>query len=57
MRQDSGVEFEIAFQDGAGPADVAMALAGVPTAEGFLSDGDPFSSRVEAVAWLEDQPA
>jgi hypothetical protein len=29
------VEFEITFQDGAGPADVEMALAGVPTAEGF----------------------
>jgi hypothetical protein len=37
MRQDSGVEFEIAFQDG--------------DPQGHL-----FSSRVEAVAWLEDQP-
>jgi hypothetical protein len=31
MRQDSGVEFEIAFQDGDGPADVEMAIGGVPT--------------------------
>jgi hypothetical protein len=29
------VEFEFTFQDGDGPADVEMALAGVPTAESF----------------------
>ena len=33
MSEDGGVEFEITFQDGDGPADVEMALAGVPTAE------------------------
>ena len=29
------MEFEVQFQDGDGPADVEVALAGVPTAEGF----------------------
>jgi hypothetical protein len=29
------VEFEVQFQGGDGPADVEVALAGVPTAEGF----------------------
>jgi hypothetical protein len=31
----SGVEFEIAFSDGGGPADVEIAVIGVPTADGF----------------------
>lgn len=29
------MEFEFTFQDGDGPADVEMALRGLPTAEGF----------------------
>jgi hypothetical protein len=35
FRQDVGVEFEYTFRDGAGPADVEMTVAGVPTPEGF----------------------
>jgi hypothetical protein len=35
MRQYAGVEFEITFQDGVGPADLEMAITGVPTDEGF----------------------
>jgi hypothetical protein len=60
MRQDGGVEFEVTFQDGDGPADVEMAIAGVPTAEGFRLLNGRLTSDLRfcsgAVAWLEDQP-
>ena len=64
MRQYGGVEFEITFQDGAGPADLELAIIGVPETfdvvresrahlGGSKSNRHVFGSRVEAVAWLE----